>query len=108
MSTDIGKQLIEFTIVMQVTTDWQVVVSRFPGVWTAEEMTPVVSLGFMEGVSPYSNSICANLRTPRMVLKGKCAKIEPRENKAIHTIMLHNVFPIFGLLRWSGVPSLVA
>ena len=36
---------------MQVTTDWQVVVSHFPGVWTAEEVTPVVSLAFMEGVS---------------------------------------------------------
>ena len=53
---------------MQVTTDWQVVVSRFPGVWTAEEVTPVVSLAFMEGVSPYRNSKCANLRIPRMVL----------------------------------------
>ena len=72
---------------MQVTTDWQVVVSRFPGVWTAEEVTPVVSLAFMEGVSPYRHSkLRANLRIPRMVLKWKCVKIEPRENKTNHSI----------------------
>ena len=54
---------------MQVKTDWQVVVSCLPGGWTAEEVTPVVSLAFMEGVSPYRNSKCSNLRIPRMVLK---------------------------------------
>ena len=37
---------------MQVTTDWQVVVIRFPVVLTAEEVTPVVSLALIEGVSP--------------------------------------------------------
>ena len=47
---------------MQVATDWQVVVSRFPGVWATEEVTTVVSLAFMEGVSPYGNSKCANVR----------------------------------------------
>ena len=74
------------TRVMQVTTVLQVVVSRFLGVWTAEEVTPVVSLALMEGVSPYRYSKCANLRIPRMVLKWKFAKIEPCENKAIHSI----------------------
>ena len=54
---------------MQVTTVSQVVVSRLPGVWTTEEVTPVVSLAFMEGVSPYRNSKCVKLRVPRMVLK---------------------------------------
>ena len=71
---------------MLVTTVWQSVVSRLPGVWTAEEVTPVVSFAFMEGVSPYRYSKCANLRIPRMVLKRKCAKIKPRENKPIHRI----------------------
>ena len=62
---------------MQVTTVWQVVISRFPGVWTAEEVMPVVSLAFMEGVSPYRNCKFANLRIPSMVLTLKCAKIKP-------------------------------
>ena len=41
---------------MQVTTDWQVVSSRFPGVWAAVEVTPIVSLAFMEGVSEILNA----------------------------------------------------
>ena len=43
---------------MQVTTDWQVVISHLPGVWILEEVTPVVFMAFMKGVSLYRNSKC--------------------------------------------------